>query len=152
MTLRRIDSRFLLPHPVQRAVVLPGIDGWGEELSRLGVQLGGDGSEPLDLVVAPVDRAERGGGAAAARGDSRGTGRRRLAGLSGRAYLPLPADGEPLVYVPHGSPGPARYAFATWAYADSAWKRLRNRAVGELAAHHLLPPIRPEVIVGSRPA
>ena len=59
MTLRRIDSRFLLPHPVQRALVLPEIDGWGEELSRLGVQLGGDGSEPLDLVVAPVNRAER---------------------------------------------------------------------------------------------
>ena len=34
MTLRRIDARFLLPHPVRRAVVLPGIDGWEEELER----------------------------------------------------------------------------------------------------------------------
>ena len=152
MTLRRIDSRFLLPHPVRRAVVLPGIDGWSEELARLGVEPGSDGSEPLDLVVAPVDRA---GEAAALRPRAailEGRGRRRLAGLRERAYLPLPAHGEPLVYVPHGAPGPARYAFATWAYADSPWKRLRNRAVGELAAHHLLPPIRPEVIVGSRPA
>ena len=152
MTLRRIDSRFLLPHPVQRAVVLPGIDGWGEELSRLGVELGGDGSEPLDLVVAPVNRAREAAALRPRAAILEGRGRRRLAGLSRRAYLPLPAHGEPLVYVPFGRAGPARYAFATWAYADSAWKRLRNRAVGELAAHHLLPPIRPEVLVGARPA
>jgi hypothetical protein len=151
VTLRRIDARFLLPHPVRRAAVLEGIEGWGEQLERVGVELATTGR--LDLVVAPAERA---GEAAALRPraailEGRGGRALRTASLARRTYLPLPAIDEPLVFVPHGSPGPARYAVTHWAYADSRAKRLRNELVGRLAARGLLPPLRPELIVGAQP-
>src|SRR5207302_11106301 len=92
MTLRRIDSRFLLPHPVRRAVVLPGIDGWEEELERANVDVWPDGSEPLDLVVGPAERA---GAAVALRpravtAEGRGGPGLAWAGFRWCAYLRLP--------------------------------------------------------------
>ena len=151
MTLRRIDSRFLLPDPVRRAVVLPGIDGWGEELERANVAVGPNGSEPLDLVVGPAERAKE---AAAMRPRAvivEGRGGRGLAraGFQRCAYLPLPRHSDPLVFVPLGDSAPARYAVEHWAYADSRPKRVRNRILATLAGSGLLPPVRPEVVVAA---
>ena len=151
MTLRRIDARFLLPHPVRRAVVLPGIDGWEEELERANVDVGPDGSEPLDLVVGPAERASD---AVALRPRAvivEGRGGRGLAraGFRRCAYLPLPRHFDPLVFVPLGEAAPARYAVEQWAFADSRRKQVRNRVLGALAGSGLLPPVRPEVVVAA---
>jgi hypothetical protein len=149
--LRRIDARFLLPHPVRRAVVLPGMEDWQEELERASVAVGPNGAEAVDLVVAPSEQAE-----AAAALRPRAVileGRRgrvlRGAGFERRSYLPLPRHVEPIVYVPLGQNAPARYAVEQWAFADRRWKRVRNRFLGALAGHGLLPPVRPEVIVAA---
>jgi hypothetical protein len=151
MTLRRIDSRFLLPHPVRRAVVLPGIDGWQEELERANVAVGSDGSEPLDLVVGPAERAEEAAALQPRAVIVEGRGGRALAraGFQRRAYLPLPRHFDPLVFVPLGDSAPARYAVEHWAYADSRPKQVRNRILGTLAGSGLLPPVRPEVVVAA---
>ena len=151
MTLRRIDARFLLPHPVRRAVVLPGIDGWQDELERASVEVVSNGSEPVDLVVGPAERAAE----ATALGPKavivEGRGGRRLsrAGFQRTAYLPLPRHFDPLVFVPLGEPAPARYAVEQWAFADSRRKQVRNRILGALAGNGLLPPVRPEVVVAT---
>ena len=151
MTLRRIDARFLLPHPVRRAVVLPGIDGWEEELERANVAVGSNGSDPLDLVVGPAERAAE---AAALRPravivEGRGGHGLARAGFRRCAYLPLPRHFDPLVFVPLGEAAPARYAVEQWAFADNRRKRVRNRILAALAGSGLLPPVRPEVVVAS---
>jgi hypothetical protein len=151
VTLRRIDARFLLPHSVRRAVVLPGIDGWEEELERASVTVSTNGNEPLDLVAGPTERAEE---ALALRPRAvilEGRGGRGLAraGFRRRTYLPLPRHFDPIVFVPLGEEGPARYAVEQWAFADSRRKQLRNRVVGALAGRGLLPPVRPQVVIGS---
>jgi hypothetical protein len=151
VTLRRIDARFLLPHPVRRAVVLPGIDGWKEELERANVEVGSNGSEPADLVVGPADRAAEATAlsplAVIVEGRSvRGLSR---AGFRRSAYLPLPRHLNPVVFVPLGGAAPARYAVEQWAFADSRRKKVRNQILGALAGRGLLPPVRPEVVVAA---
>ena len=151
MTLRRIDSRFLLPHPVRRAVVLPGIDGWEEELERANVEVGSNGPEPLDLVVGPAERAAE-ATALKPRGvivEGRGGRGLARAGFRRCAYLPLPKHFDPIVFVPLGEAAPARYAVEQWAFADSRLKQVRNRVLGALAGSGLLPPVRPEVVVAA---
>jgi hypothetical protein len=152
VTLRRIDARFLLSHPVRRAVVLPGIEGWQEELERADVTVGGNGSDPLDLVVGPTESE---GEAAALKPravivEGRGGHRLARAGFHRRAYLPLPRHFDPLVFVPLGEAKPARYAIEQWAFADSRRKQVRNRILGALAGGGLLPPVRPEVVVAAQ--
>jgi hypothetical protein len=151
VTLRRVDARFLLPHPVRRAVVLPGIDGWREELKRASVKVGVNGAEPLDLVAGPTQRAEEALSLRPRAVILEGRGGRGLerAGLARRAYLPLPLHVDPIVFVPLGQAAAARYAVEQWAFADSRLKQLRNRLVGSLAGRGLLPPVRPEVVVGT---
>jgi len=148
--LRRIDARFLLPHPVRRAAVLPGADEWRPELDRAGIGL--TAGEDVDLAVAPVERATE---ALALRPRAivlEGRPQRVSAtGLELRRYLPLPSHAEPIVFVPLGGGDPARYAVRQWAFADRRWKRTRNQALGGAAARGLLPSVRPEVIVGTPP-
>jgi hypothetical protein len=153
VSLRRIDARFLLPHPVRRVTVLPGVSGWREELERAGIVVANGAAEGLDLVVAPPERAREALSLSPASVILEGRSARRLdaGGLEIRSYLPLPGFAEPLVYVPLGRPTPARYAVAQWAFADRHWKRLRNRLLGTLAARDLLPPLRPLVAVAAPP-
>jgi hypothetical protein len=148
LTLRRIDSRFLLPHPVSEAVVLDGIAGWTDELERLGIQVYGerDAIPPgVDLAVVPGDRIR----AALAHGPRAVISEGRAPRHASRRYLPLPRTGEPAVYVPLGRPAPSRYAFTHWAFADRRWKRLRNRAVGSLAGRDALPRLGTVVAVSA---
>jgi len=140
VSLRRIDSRFLLPHPVRRAAVLPGATGWREELEHAGIEVVPGVGARLDLAVAPAERVDEARALDPAAVIVEGRGLRRAA-----SFLPLPAHDEPLVFVPLGCPGPARYAFLEWAFSDSAWKRARNRVLGTLAARDLFPPLRPLV-------
>jgi hypothetical protein len=151
VTLRRIDARFLLPHPVRRAVVLPGIDGWQEELERANVVVSSNGSGSLDLVVGPAERAAEAAGLRPRAVIVEGRGGRALAraGFRRNAYLPLPRHFDPIVFVPIGEAAPARYAVEQWAFADSRRKQVRNRLLGALAGSGLLPPVRPEVVVAS---
>jgi hypothetical protein len=150
VTLRRVDSRFLLPHPVHRAAVLGGIDGWVEGLERAGVSVAARPAELLDLAVAPVAQAREALALGARAVILEGRGGRAVgrAGLERKSYLPLPGPTDPLVFVPLGSGGPARYGFAQWAFAGSPWKVVRNRAAGALAGAGLLPPVRSQVTVG----
>jgi hypothetical protein len=151
VTLRRIDARFLLPHPVRRAVVLPGIDGWEEELERANVAVGSNGSKPVDLAVGPADRAAEAAALKPRAVILEGRGGRGLAraGFRRSAYLPLPRHFDPLVFVPLGESAPARYAVEQWAFGDSRRKVMRNRILGALAGSGLLPPVRPEVVVAA---
>lgn len=146
--LRRIDARFLLPHPVRRAAVLAGADEWRPELERAGIALASGGE--LDLAVAPAERAPE---ALALRPRAIVLEGRRprvpATDLEVRRYMPLPSLAEPIVFVPLGIGGPARYAVRQWAFADRRWKRARNRGLGEVAARGLLPPVRPEVVVAA---
>jgi hypothetical protein len=154
VSLRRIDARFLLPHPVRSAAVLPGVLGWREELERAGIAVVANGAaDGLDLVVAPPERSREALSLLPASVILEGRSARKLdaRGLESRSYLPLPGHAEPLVYVPLGRPGPARYAVAHWAFADRHWKRLRNRLLGTLVARDLLPPLRPLVSVATPP-
>jgi hypothetical protein len=61
----------------------------------------------------------------------------------------LPRHFDPLVFVPLGELGPARYAVEQWAFADNRRKKVRNRILGGLAGNGLLPPVRPEVVVAA---
>ena len=92
MSLRRSDLRFALPLFPKRAVVL-GLDEWSESLRTAGVELG-VGPAPLDLAVAPEDRADEAisSGAATVILEGRG-GSRDLAGRRLRDQrLPSPTD------------------------------------------------------------
>jgi hypothetical protein len=146
--LRRIDARFLLPHPVRRAAVLQGADEWRPELERAGIAV--DSGGDLDLAVAPAERAAE---ALALRPRAIVLEGRRArvsaTDFEARRCLPLPSLAEPIVFVPLGGGGPARYAVKQWAFADRRWKRVRNRALGDVAARGLLPSMRPEVLVAA---
>jgi phosphotransferase family enzyme len=151
VSLRRIDARFLLPHPVRRAAVLPGADGWRTELERAEIAVvDGGAADRLDLVVAPAERSREALSLRPRALILEGSTRRISTGkLERRSYLPLPSHTEPLVYVPLGGSRAARYAAAHWAFAGSHRKRLRNRLLGQLAARDLLPALRPLVTVAA---
>ena len=140
--LRRIDARFLLPHPVRRAAVLAGADEWRPELERAGIEVASGGD--VDLAVAPADQAAD---ALALRPHAIVLEGRRprvsAPDFEARRYLPLPSLAEPIAFVPLGGGDPARYAVQQWAFADRRWKRARNRGLGEVAARDRLPPVRP---------
>ena len=131
--------------------MLPGIDGWQEELERASVAVGSGGSEPLDLVVGPAERADEAAALKPRAVIVEGRGGRGLAraGFHRCAYLPLPRHFDPLVFVPLGDSAPARYAVEQWAYADSRSKQVRNRILAALAGSGLFPPVRPEVVVAA---
>jgi phosphotransferase family enzyme len=152
VSLRRIDVRFALPRPPERAVVL-GLDGWGAALRDAGVGVQSRAEAP-DLAVAPVDRADEAVSTGAATVILEGHGGVRTlrnAGFATRAYLPLPGIEEPDLLLPIGGGSPARYALQQWRPAATTVKRARNLVAARLAERGALFG-RPHQIVGTRQA
>lgn len=152
MTLRRVDARFALPHPVERATVLGDLDAWRQGLELAGVEVT---SGDVDLVVAPSALADQAviRSADAILLEGRGGDRALVrAGYHVRKLLPLPDLEEPDLLLPVERGTPARYALVRWRPAESVAKRTRNRAVAALVARGVLPDVRPVQVLGLRTA
>jgi hypothetical protein len=150
VSLRRIDIRFALPRPPQRAAVL-GLDEWRDGLAEAGVELGSDGE--LDLVVSPVERSAEAiaFGAHAVVLEGRGGVRAlRRSGYRAGRYLPLPGIEAPDLILPLHRDAPAPYALRRWRPGDSRAKGVRNAAIAALVRAGALPDLRPLQTVGLR--
>ena len=150
MSLRRVDLRFALPHPVRRAAVLDA-EAWREALAEAGVEVADAGE--LDLACAPAQRAAEAAalGARAVLLEGRG-GRRALrrAGYHTSRFLPLPTIEAPDLVLPLARDAPVGYALRTWRPARSRAKRARNAALAGLARLGALPDLRPLQTLGLR--
>lgn len=144
--LARVDARFLLPRPVQRAAVLGEAAGWREGLQAAGVSLAPAG-EPLgsaDLAVASA----RSAGPAASTGAGmvivEGARRPSLGShaLATRAFLALPSIEAATVFLPLDCPAALRYALAEWLAPPARWKQLRNRLLEPALARGIAPARR----------
>ena len=145
MPLGRVDARFLLPRPVQRAAVLDEGTGWRDGLAAAGVSLAPAG-EPLgsaDLAVASA----RSAGPAAATGAGmvivEGARKPSLGqGLVTRAFLALPSVAAPTFFLPLDCPAAVRYALTESLAPPVRWKRLRNRLLQPALALGIAPGSR----------
>ncbi|MGY1745224.1 hypothetical protein [Blastococcus sp. SYSU D00695] len=143
MTLRAADLRFLLPHPVETALVvgdgrLPGMSALAAGLREAGVQVHHRAPRaPLDLVVAPG-----GDGAAGLRTPARthvllGRGGIRAADgrRPGRPYLLRGTAAAPRLLLPLRPAGPLDYHLRTMATPASRLTRARLRGGAALVGH-----------------
>jgi hypothetical protein len=155
MSLRRADPRFLLPVPVERAVVLGDLAPWAHGLRQAGVEvaLGDGGSATPQLAVAPARRAREavatGAGMILLEG-RRGTVGLQRAGLEARRYIPTPSLEAPNHLVPVHFPHATRYAIEHWSVPTDLARRVRNRAAVELLSRGVFPEVRPLLSVGLR--
>ncbi len=149
LSVRRADSRFLLPEWPASARVLGDLPGWREAL-RAGQLL--DAPEgPVDLVVAPAALA-----AMAARGRPRSL---LLSGRPGRGswrsgYTPqrivaLPGVFDPRALVPRRHRRALSYVLSSWLPGRSHRSRLRNQVGAGLARVGGLPPVLPEICLAT---
>lgn len=142
MSLRAVDARFVLPHPLRRAVVLGDHPGWLDGLRRGGVEIVDD-ARSADAVLAPPEHAQAAFAAGAA--CVLVLGGRRLRGAARIAALPDLA--APELLVPVGSAHAARHAVSRWRAGDGAGARLRSGAAARALAHGIALPGRPNVHV-----
>jgi hypothetical protein len=142
VSLHRVDPRFVLPHRVNRAVVLDGLDDWREGLEAAGVEVS-DGSDgrPPDVTVATARLAD-----AARRTNARsiiveGAGERRLrrGPYSARRVLLRPSREWPTLALALDQPETVSYALKHWSVVDRRWKLARARTARLLASRRLLP-------------
>jgi len=143
VSLRRIDTRFVLPHPVRSTAVLGGLAGWSDGLAGAGVEVVPQPRPGLDLVVAPRRLARE-----ALRLRPRAVvvegGATRLArneGYATRALLPRPQSAEPALLLPLDERLPVRYAISAWSVVDANWKAARRAVAARLASIGALPPV-----------
>lgn len=130
MSLARTDARFLLPELAGSAAVLGELDGWAPALASAGIEFGAGSA---DLVVAPAalwrEAASSGARGIVLEGADRRAHLRR-AGVSSRAYLPVPSVADPAVMLPLGSLHVTTYALTRLAAPRSTRKAVRNRLLG----------------------
>jgi hypothetical protein len=157
VSLHRVDPRFLLPHPVARAVVLGGLDDWRAGLVSAGIDVAEVASErePPDVVVTPAPLAA----------EARSTGARSII-VEGARERPLrrepyrtsrvllrPTRQRPTLALPLDQPAPASYALERWSIVDRRWKAARMRAARVLVSRGLFPAWgSPIVTVATRDA
>jgi hypothetical protein len=153
VSLHRVDPRFVLPHPVRRAVVLDGVEGWRVGLEAAGIDVVEAGGTTADLVVASA----RDAGAAVAAGASsvvvEGAQERRLrdAGYRTRRLLLRPTRERPTLALPLDQPAAVSYALERWSVVDRRWKAARMQAARALASRGRFPSwASPVVTVGMR--
>ena len=150
MSLRRVDIRFALSEPVQRALVLGGLPGWRE-----GVEAAGGDAAAVDptLVVAPSSHIEE---AIAQRVPSaviegRGSAPRlRQAYAHVARFLPAPTLDSPELLLPLDDPRPGVYVARNVLPATPVWKAVRNRVVGAMLSRGAFPEVRPVLTVGQQ--
>src|SRR3954451_22103711 len=131
MTLRAADLRFALPHPVTTATVVDGTPAAVADGLRAAGVLRPAGGEPVDLVVATADAAERALDLQARSYLVLGRVDPRVVRRSGRAasqLLVLGTPERPTALVPLGSADPAAYYLGRMAAPTRPMRRLRNGA------------------------
>src|SRR3954452_5739273 len=139
MTLRAADLRFALPHSVTTATVVeetanPAVRATADGLGASGV-LCGRRTEPVDLVVASAENAQR---ALALPGRSHlllGRADPRAVRSQGRSASQIVVLGEPVrpaAVVPSASRGALSYYLTQIAAPVQPRRRLRNRAAAGL--------------------
>jgi hypothetical protein len=157
MSLHRVDPRFLLPHPLEHAVVLGDLDEWRAGLVAAGVEVTPslNGGPAPDLVVGPSQLA---GEAASARARSVIVEGARERPLRPGAYrtsrvLLRPTRRRPTLALPLDQRLPAAYALERWSVVDRRWKAARMHSARALVAHGLFPAWgSPIVTVATREA
>jgi hypothetical protein len=155
VSLHRVDPRFVLPHPVRRAVVLDGLEGWRSGLRLAGVEVKEvlDVDGPLDLVVSTGRHAGTAG-----RTNTRSIiveasreGQLRRHDFRTRRLLLRPARERPTLGLPLDQPAPVSYAVERWSVVDRRWKSARMRGANVLVSRGLFPSwASPVVTVGTR--
>jgi len=141
VSLHRVDPRFVLPHRVNRAVVLGGLHDWEAGLSSAGLELVDAATDGADLVVAPAGLV-----AAAQATQARaimiegGPGRplKRPEYRVSRLLL-RPTRQRPTLALPLDQPAAVSYALEHWSVVDRHWKRARLRGAQALVARGLFP-------------
>jgi hypothetical protein len=141
VSLHRVDPRFVLPHRVNRAVVLGGLHDWKAGLSSAGIELVDAATNGADLVVAPA------GLAAAAQATQA-----RAIMIEGGPARPLkrpeyqvsrlllrPTRQRPTLALPLDQPAAVSYALEHWSILDRHWKRARLRGAQALVSRGLFP-------------
>lgn len=153
VSLHRVDPRFVLPHPVRRAVVLDGLQGWRVGLEAAGIDVVEQGVVAADLVVGSA----RDAGAAAAAGAPsvivEGARERRLQDAGFRAWRLLlrPTRERPTLALPLDQPSAVSYALERWSVVDRRWKAARMQAARALVSRGRFPSwASPVVTVATR--
>jgi hypothetical protein len=143
VSLHRVDPRFVLPHRVRRAVVLPGLEEWRTGLVSAGVEVSNEstGGDPPDVVVSPARLAAHARSIGARSIIIEGSRERvfRRSGYEARRLLLRPTRERPTLALPLGQPAPVSYALPRWSVVDRRWKTARMRGAHALAARGLFP-------------
>ena len=149
LTLRRVDIRFALPEPIDRALVLGELQGWREGLQAAGAEL--VGSEPM-VVAATAALVERAVsvGAPFALVEGRGAARSlsRAYGHVSR-FLAAPNLEAPELLLPLDDPVASVYALDNVVPGSPRWKAARNRIVSALISRGAFPDVRPVLTVAT---
>jgi hypothetical protein len=140
VSLHRVDPRFVLPHPVRRAVVLDGLEGWRTGLAAAGVEVV-EQNAAADLVVGAGRDAAAAGAAGAASVIIEGAQERRLrqAGYRTRRLLLRPTRERPTLALPLDQRAAVSYALERWSVVDRRWKAARMQAARALASRGRFP-------------
>jgi hypothetical protein len=141
VSLHRVDPRFVLPHRVNRAVVLDGMEEWETGLASAGIEVSADAQERPDLVVAPARLAARARSTRARSIILEGSGERAFDNghFRTRRFLLRPTRQRPTLALPLDEPHAAAYALEHWSLLDRRWKRARMRVARELVSRKLFP-------------
>jgi hypothetical protein len=141
VSLHRVDPRFVLPHRVRHAVVLPGVQEWKAGLASAGVDVSGKSRERPDLAVASAHLAASAGRTGARSIILEGSAVRTLSGSGYRTrrLVLRPSRERPTLALPLDQPQAVSYALENWSVVDRRWKRARLRAARVLASHGLFP-------------
>jgi hypothetical protein len=141
----RTDVRFLLPTPVATVELHDAAKDLAQAFERVGVEVVERGGQLAYGPLTTVDGAE----ALAIEGPDARRALRR-AGLSARAFLPLPDLERTSVVLPLDQPRPAAYAVRHWGGRPDRRRALRNRIAPMLLARGIAPPGRARLSVGVR--
>jgi hypothetical protein len=143
VSLHRVDPRFVLPHRVNRAVVLGGLEEWRAGLVSAGIEVSDEASDrgPPDVVITPARRAAE---AQATRARSiilegRAAHSLRSGGYLARELVLRPNRERPTLALPLDQPAPVSYALERWSVVDRRWKTARMRAARVLVSRGLFP-------------
>jgi hypothetical protein len=143
VSLHRIDPRFVLPHEVNRAVVLDGAEEWRDGLASIGIDVSdeADEGEPPDLVVSPARLASQALSTSARSIIIEGSCEKQLrgGGYEVQRLLLRPSRERPTLALPLDQPKQVSYALEQWSVVDRRWKLWRMQAARFLAARGRFP-------------
>ncbi|HEX5468268.1 MAG TPA: hypothetical protein VFW80_04380 [Gaiellaceae bacterium] len=143
MSLHRVDPRFLIPHRVDRALVLDGLDEWRVGLTSAGIDVVDEpgGGRPPDLAVAPARLAAEASRTGAPSIIVEGSRERPLqgSGYGTQRYVLRPSRERPTLTFPLDEELPASYALEHWSVVDRPWKAARLRAARALMSRGRFP-------------